>query len=162
MVNFAAAVATYTAGGGQTALNWDAIRTSSGNLYTPFKNALDTIWVSTPAGDFAGSEFAATNGEVNDFNSQSVLVEGAALAVTSNPTVLGDADAYAVAAAGQSLPSVASLTTNLDSLVTSFTPLGTPYSTVSSMLIQPAADAVNQCNQDRLSLACVPSGLAAA
>jgi hypothetical protein len=128
MTNFAAAVTAYAAGGGQTAGNWDALRTGSGNKYGPFKAALDAIWVPTPAGDFASSVFTST---ANTFNTQSATVRAAGAAVT--PAVLNAADNYAMAAAAQSLPSVASLTTNLDTIVTAFVPFGTPYSTVSSI-----------------------------
>lgn len=125
MTAFAAAVTTFL--GGQTQGNWDALRPGNGDLYTPFKAALDAIWVPT-AGDFASSMFTTT---ANTFNSQSASVEAAGAAVT--PALLLAADNYAVAAAGQTLPSVAALTTNLDTLVTAFAPFGTPYSTVSSL-----------------------------
>ncbi|WIA38305.1 hypothetical protein OEZ86_001645 [Tetradesmus obliquus] len=125
LIDFAAAVTTYAAGGGQTGPNWNALRSGVvGNKYDPFIAALDVIWVPT-AGDFASSVFTSTAGT---FNTQSASVEAAGAAVT--PALLLAADNYAVAAAGQTLPSVTALTTNLDTLVTAFTPFGTPYSTV--------------------------------
>jgi hypothetical protein len=132
VTNFAAAVATYAAAAGQTALNWDALRVGSGNLYTPFKAAVDAIWVSTPtaAGSFENAVFTGSSaGSATNFNTQSASVKAAGTAVL--PATLTAADAYATAAAGQSLPSVTALTMNLDTMVTTFAPFGNPYSTVS-------------------------------
>jgi hypothetical protein len=131
---FAAAVTDYAAAAGQTSLNWDALRVGSGNLYAPFKAPVDAIWVSTPtaAGDFASSVFTGSAaGSANNFNTQSASVKAAGTAVT--PATLAAADAYATAAGGQTLPSVTALTTNLDTMVATFAPFGTPYSTVSTL-----------------------------
>jgi hypothetical protein len=129
---FAAPVAAYAAPAGQTAPNWDALRVGSSTLYTAFKAAVDAIWVPTPAGDFASTVFTGSAaGSAANFNTQSASVKAAGAAVT--PALLTAADLYATAAAGQSLPDVTALTTNLDTMVATFAPFGTPYSTVSKL-----------------------------
>jgi hypothetical protein len=130
MTTFQAAATAYV--GTQSAPNWDALRTGGGGTYTALKNALDAVWVSTPAsGDLASALLtgtAAVPGSMLEFAVQSGLVESAGVTVV---TATAAAVIYADELAALPLPSLSALATTLDTLVTSFASFGETDLTVS-------------------------------
>jgi hypothetical protein len=135
MTDFQAAATAYV--GTQSAPNWDALHTGSGGKYTALKNALDAVWIPTPAaGDLASTlltDTAAVPGSMTNFSSQSAWVKDAGVTVA---TKTADAVTYADDVIALPLPSVSSLATTLDTLETTFASFGAPGSTVSQGLAQ--------------------------